>query len=136
MKRTVIIVKKDLTAGQIGNVCAVLMAQVARVLPEAMSDKVVIDADGLTHAAPKYSVVVLRGNGPIQLKNAAENIRVDEPQLKVFGFSKTGQELNNQFDVYQQRISSMSTEATELVGIAVAGDDDTVRRVTKKFSIL
>ena len=73
--------------------------------------------------------MALKANGSEQLKNTVELIRASEPDLVVFAFSEVGQSLNNAFDVYQQTISGMTTDTTGLVGIAVSGNDEAVRRM-------
>ena len=70
-KRTALIVKKDLPPGQLGNICAILMAEVARAVPETLANAKVTDLDGLNHAAPQFSIVVLKANGCEQLQNTA-----------------------------------------------------------------
>jgi hypothetical protein len=135
-KRTALILKRDLPPGQIGNVCAILMAEVARAVPETLAEAKVIDLEGLPHAAPQFSIVVLKANGSDQLQNTAAAIRATQPELVVFGFGTVGQSLNNQFTVYRERISSLMTEVTGLVGIAVSGEDAAVRQATKKFSLM
>ena len=134
--RTAIIVKKDLPIGQTGNICAILMAEIARAVPQTFATSRVTDRNGLNHAAPLFSIVVLKASGSEQLKNTAELIRASEPGLVVYGFSEIGQGLNNAFDSYLQTISKSATDATGLVGIAVSGEDAAVRLATKKFSVM
>ncbi len=135
-KRTALIVKKDLPPGQIGNVCAILMAEVSRAVPETLAATKVTDINGLNHAAPQFSIVVLKANGSEQLQNTATNVRTTQPELVVFGFAVIGQSLNNEFAIYREKISSLTTEASGLVGIAVSGEDAAVRQATKKFSLM
>lgn len=135
-KRTALVLKRDLSPGQIGNVCAILMAEVSRAVPETLAATQVTDLNGLDHAAPQFSIVVLKANGSEQLQNTAAAIRTTQPELTVFGFGAVGQSLNNQFEVYRERISNLATEACGLVGIAVSGEDAAVRMATKKFSVM
>lgn len=136
MKRTALILKRDLPPGQIGNVCAILMAEITRAVPEILAETKVTDLDGLLHAAPQYSIVVLKANGSEQLQNTAATLRATHPELAIVGFGTVGQSLNNQFTVYLEKISSLTTEGTGLVGIAVSGEDVFVRQATKKFSLM
>ncbi len=69
-------------------------------------------------------------------KTRFSNIRTTQPELTVFGFSSVGQSLNNQFEVYREKISNLTTEACGLTGIAVSGEDAAVRLATKKFSVM
>lgn len=135
-KRTALIVKRDLPPGQLGNVCAILMAEVSRAVPETLAASKVTDLDGLNHAAPQFSIVVLKANGSEQLRNTAASIRTTQPELVVLGFGTVGQGLNNQFEIYREKISGLTTEASGLVGIAVSGEDAAVRQATKKFSLM
>ncbi len=112
------------------------MAEIARVVPDTFAASGVTDRNGLKHAAPQFSIVALKANGSEQLRNTVDLIRASEPDLVVFAFSEVGQSLNNAFDAYQQTISGMTTESTGLVGMAVSGSDEAVRRATKKFSVL
>lgn len=134
--RTALIIKKDLPPGQIGNICGILMAEVAHAVPETLAAVAVTDLDGLKHAAPQFSIVVLKANGSEQLQNTAANIRTTQPELAVFGFSTVGQSLNNEFAVYREKVSSLTTEASGLVGIAISGEDAAVRQATRKFSLM
>jgi hypothetical protein len=135
-KRTALILKRDLPPGQIGNVCAILMAEVSRTVPETLAATKVTDLNGLNHAAPQFSIVVLKANGSEQLQNTATAIRTTQPELVVFGFGAVGQSLNNEFEIYREKISSLTTGASDLVGIAVSGEDAAVRLATKKFSVM
>ena len=134
--RTAIVIKRDLTPGQIGNVAGILMAEIARAVPETLADLKVTDLDGLPHAAPQYSIVVLKANSSEQLRNFASGLREAHPELVVIGFGEVGQSLNNQFALYREKISGLTTEGTGLAGIAVSGPDVAVRQATKKFSLL
>lgn len=135
-KRTAIIIKKDLSLGQVANVSALLMAEIARAVPETLAAATVTDLDGLNHAAPQFSIVVLKANGSEQLENTAATICAGQPELTVFGFGEVGQSLNNQFEVYREKISNLTTLACRLVGIVVSGEDAAVRTATKKFSVM
>lgn len=135
-KRTALIIKKDLPTGQAANVSAILMAEIARAVPETLAAVTVADLDGLNHAAPQFSVVVLKASGSEQLQNTAAAIRATQPELTVFGFGAVGQGLNNQFEVYREKISNLRTLACGLVGIVVSGEDAAVRTATKKFSLM
>ncbi len=136
MKRTALIINRDLSPGRIGNVCAILMAEIARVMPDALANAEVTDLDGLSHAAPQYSIVVLKANSSEQLQNIATATRADRPELHVFGFGAVGQNINNQFAIYQGQVANLTTADTQLMGLAISGDDSAVRQATKKFSVM
>lgn len=135
-KRTALILKRDLSPGQLGNVCAILMAEISRAAPDTLATAKVTDLDGLNHAAPQFSIVVLKANGSEQLRNTAKAIRTTQPDIIIFGFSSIGQSLNNEFGIYREKMSGLTTEASGLVGIAVSGEDAAVRQATKKFSVM
>lgn len=63
-------------------------------------------------------------------KTTAATIKANLPDLFVYACGAVGQGLNNQFELYRQKISSMTTVATGLVGIAPA-----VSQATKKSSL-
>ena len=136
MKRTALVIRKDLTPGQVGNVCAILMAEVVRTVPEAFASVNLLDRGRLRHAAPRFSIAVLKANGAEQLMNSAHGILSNDPELIVVAFSEVGQGLNNEFDVYAERIVKSTTDETALVGLAISGNDVAVRRATKKFSAM
>ena len=134
--RTAIIVRKDLPVGQIANVSAIVMAEVARAVPSVLAAQPVNDLNDCRHAAPRFSVVVLRANGSEQLGHFAVAMTMERPQLFVVGFSEVGQGFHNAFDLYRARIMELSTEATRLVAVAISGDEVAIRRATKRFSVL
>ena len=134
--RTAIVLRDGLPAGQIANVAAILMGEVVRALPNTFGASSVSDRDGLAHAAPQFSVVILRATGSGQLVNTASSIIATQPSLVVRVFSEIGQRLNNAYAQYVEQVSDAATLETNLVGIAISGPDEAVRRVTKKFSVL
>jgi hypothetical protein len=136
MKRTAIIVKKDLAIGEVANVSAILLGQVAMTCPDHFAVDELHDQNGFRHATPRYSIVVLKAKGSGQLMNAAVASKKDHPSLFVCGFSAIGQNLNNAFSEYAERIGAARTEDCGLVGIAIAGEDEAVRQSSKKFSLL
>ena len=80
-------------------------------------------------------MIALRANGAEQLQNTVNAAFVQlTPVFVVVVFSAIGW-LNNAFGDYKARIASLHTQSCGLVGIAICGDDPTVREVTKKFSI-
>ena len=73
-RRTALILRKDLSVGQVGNVGAILMGDVVRGAPEIMAFETVLDSDGLRHAAARYNVVILAANSSEQLRNGAGSL--------------------------------------------------------------
>jgi hypothetical protein len=127
---------KGLSAGEVGNVSAILMGQGALLAPAIYGDAPPGDQDGNLHAAIRYSTVILEANGSIQLSNFAQSIRQNSPNLTCILFSKAGQALNNEFDQYCITVRSMRAEQLQPVGCIVVGDDPLVRAATRKFSLL
>lgn len=122
-KRPALILQRDLAPGQIGNICAIRLAEISRTVSETLATTKVRDLNGLNHAAPQFSIVVLKANGSEKLQSAVNAIRATQPDLVVFGFSAVGQGLNNEFAIYREKISSLTTQTSALVGIAVSGED-------------
>ena len=77
MQRNAIILEKNLTAGEVGNVAGILMGQIAQINPEVYLDSEVTDADGVRHAAIRYSTVVLKA-GSGQIANLAKSLKESE----------------------------------------------------------
>ncbi len=135
MKRVAIIVDKNLEIGAAANVTALLMGQLVINNPSLYSDQPVVDTDNVQHAGIKYSTLILKG-GKNQIINFSKSLSIDKNSVECVVFSKTGQALNNEFKVYKEKISNSSIEETEPVGVIVAGEDEEIRRLTKKFSLL
>ena len=74
MQRNAIILEKNLTAGEVVNVAGILMGQIAQINPEVYLDSEVTDADGVRHAAIRYSTVVLKA-GSGQIANLAKSLK-------------------------------------------------------------
>lgn len=134
MKRNAIILDRNLSIGQVGNVAAILMGQISKLDPAVFSEQPIIDQDQVLHAGIKYNTVVLKG-GKGQIANLAKSLTANDQVVSVV-FTATGQSLNNQFEEYAAKISSSKLEETDPVGIAISGEDTVVRNLTKKFSLL
>ncbi|WP_440115570.1 DUF2000 family protein [Paenibacillus sp. QZ-Y1] len=135
MKRIAIILDKNLEPGAAANVAALLMGQAALNEPGLYSDQPVLDHSGVQHAGIQYSTVILKA-GENQLINLVKSCSDDSGGLSHIVFSQTGQSLNNAFEQYADQISSMELEATKVVGVIVWGEDEMVRAITKKFSVM
>lgn len=132
--RTAIIVDKNLSPGQVGNVAAILMGQVARLMDDLFNSEPPVDLDGVTHAAIQFSTVVLTARSG-QLSTASTELSARE-NLCVVAFTEVGQGLNNAYSEYSTLILQGHTTELRPVGLAVSGKDEDVRAVTKKFSLL
>lgn len=134
MKRNAIVLDKNLSAGEVGNVSAILMGQVSKNDPQIFSDIVVTDLDKVQHAGIKYSTVILKG-GAGQIMSLAKQLATNS-DVSSFVFTALGQSLNNKFRKYADTISQSSLADTRPIGVILSGDDEKVRQLTKKFSLL
>lgn len=135
LKRVAIIIERNLGVGQVGNVAAILMGQAVLLCPEIYNPSAPLDTQGNRHAAIKYSTVVLKG-GEGQIISLAQQLQDQHPPLFYAVFSKLGQGLHNAYTEYQNSVMSKSFEQLGAAGIVIVGDDEKVRLVTKKFSLL
>lgn len=135
MKRIAIILDKNLEPGAAANVAALLMGQASLNEPELYSSQPVLDQNGVQHAGIRYSTVILKA-GENQLINLVKSCSEHDRGLNFLVFSQTGQSLNNAFEQYASEIADMALEATKVVGVIVWGEDEVVRVMTKKFSVM
>lgn len=126
-----IIVNKLLNFGQKANVSAIIMGQLGRDMP-ALYTNTITDISGTKHAGISVNVVILEGNGS-QLLTLIERAR--ESSVMCIVFSATGQSLSNNYPEYQKTILSSDTKSTEIVGVGICGDDESVKILTKRFSL-
>lgn len=134
MKRNAIILDRNLTIGQVGNVAAILMGQISKIDPSTFSGDEILDKDGVRHAGIKNSTVLLKG-GSGQISKLAQQLSGDETVTNVV-FTAKGQSLNNRFEDYETIIMNNTLEMLKPVGIALSGEDELIRGLTKKFSLL
>jgi hypothetical protein len=150
MVKVVIIVEKGLTAGQKANAASIIMGQLTADNPGIYADHPVKDIDGNNHAAIRENVIIVEA-GSGQLYNLLEAARSEKENIEKAAvstsgalkqpldyavFSKTGQNLSGNFDAYHQEISRSKTLETNLVGIGLRGDFETITKLTKKFSLM
>lgn len=129
-QRVAIVTLATLERGEAANVAALLCGQVARLDDRFFNEVAVSSADGLSHAAPNYSVVVLKA------KNHSQLVRLAAENSGAICFSRLGQKLNNAFPEYSAAIESSNAQDAEIIGVAVYGDDATVREKTRRFSLV
>lgn len=134
MKRNAIVLDKNLSAGEVGNASAILMGQVSKIDPQIFSDASITDLDNVQHAGIKYSTVILKG-GSGQITNLSKQL-ANNDDINSFVFTALGQSLNNKFEKYADSISKSSLADTRPVGVIISGDDEEIRQLTKKFSLL
>lgn len=110
------------------------MGQLAQITPKLFATKPVIDQDQVRHAGIKYSTVILKG-GAGQITNLATALVV-HPEMYSVVFTATGQALNDRFAEYAALITTKKLADLQPVGIAISGEAEAVRALTKKFSLL
>ncbi|WP_086312686.1 hypothetical protein A5821_000276 [Enterococcus sp. 7F3_DIV0205] len=134
MKRTAIIINKNLPFGEQANVIAIVSAALANATEDMIDSEKIIDLNGNKHAAIKNSLVILKSN-PTALLTLTETVNeLDSVESVVF--TSKGQRLNNQFSDYKIEISTNELKNLEPVVVALYGEDEQIRTLTKKFSLL
>lgn len=73
--------------------------------------------------------------GSGQISKLAQQLSGDETVTSVV-FTAKGQSLNNRFEEYETIIMNNTLEVLKPVGIALSGEDELIRGLTKKFSLL
>jgi hypothetical protein len=132
MKRIAIILSKNLTIGQSANVAAILGGAISKTSSDIQTN-FVLDGLGTPHAAVHYSHLLLKA-GEGQIKNLANSL-IEGNDVSYVVFSQEGQNLfHSQFSDYKMYISSKN-ELT-YIGIALVGEDEIIRQLTKKYSLL
>jgi hypothetical protein len=134
LQRIAIILERNLEAGEIGNVAAILMGQLSLLCPEIYDSNELLDLNKNQHAGIQYSTVLLKA-GQGQMINLVQQIKTENIPVRNVLFTEVGQKLHNQYDIYQQNIRANTTEALKPVGVGLVGSDEDVRRITKKFSL-
>lgn len=126
-----IVVNKALNSGQKANVSAIIMGQFGYDIPGVYTSAIT-DASGTNHVGISVNVVILDG-GSGQLLSLIESAQ--KSKVICIAFSAIGQMLSNNYEEYQHRIATADTESTKIVGVGLCGDDETVKLLTKKFSL-
>lgn len=137
MKRIAIIIDKKQSVGKASNISAILMGELATRCPEIFTLDV-YDQNKVVHSSINYSTVILKSNSSQQILNLVQNIDHSEHVNNIVKivFSEVGQGLHNRFDEYKNLIAEKSTQATMPVGLIIFGDDEIVRKLTKKYSLM
>lgn len=134
MLRTVIILSDILSRGEEANVAAILMGSASLDNPALYSSEKLRDLDGNTHASIRHNVVILQGN--LRTILSASQMANSKPSVYACLFSRRGQLSSNAYDTYALEIASRHLAELEPVGLLIVGDDQEVRPLTKKFSVL
>jgi Protein of unknown function (DUF2000) len=116
------------------NVAAILCGQLGTIEAGFFGEQPVIDRDRRSHASVNQNVAILKANGAEQLVNTYDSLH-DEIDLTKLLFSEHGQLTSNNVELYLACLSETETRSLVPVALIVAGDDDKVRKATKKFSL-
>ena len=137
MKRIAILIDKNQTIGTTSNISAILMGELASQHSEIFTLDV-SDKNGISHSSIHYSTVILKVKSSQQILNLINKIAHAEYENKVSSavFSTIGQGLHNKFDEYKIKIEQLPTEETFPIGIIVYGDDEVIRSLVKKYSLM
>jgi len=137
MKRIAILIEKNQTIGTSSNISAILMGELASTHKEIFTLNVE-DKNSVSHSSINYSTVILKVKSSQQILNLLIKIDDIEYKDKVTSvvFSTIGQGLHNQFNEYKSQIEQLPTKDTFPIGIIVYGDDEVIRSLVKKYSLM
>jgi len=137
MKRIAILIEKNQTIGASSNISAILMGELASKHKKIFTLDVV-DTDSISHSSINYSTIILKVNSSQQILNLVEKIENSEYKNTIFKaiFSTIGQSLHNEFENYKNQIAESTTKETSPLGIIVYGNDEDVRALVKKYSLM
>jgi hypothetical protein len=135
MKRTAIILSKQLGRGEGANAASILMGHAAKIDPELFHGDLLCDKDGFRHATVRFSIVILSADSSTQLSNYCRRLVAEFPDVSCAVFTSTGQALNNAFESYSTEVRSRTLDSLSPVAVLVTGEHERVRAATKKFSL-
>lgn len=129
-KRFAVVLSKKLSIGEAANVAAI----VAGGLKCDGFSKPVRDLDGFPHAGMMWNMPVLRAKTPSQLSKLVT--QAAEVHVDAVVFTEQGRTLSNSYATYRNMVESNQISELTIIGVALFGDDPTVRRLTRSFSLL
>lgn len=135
MKRACIVLDKNLSSGQSSNVSAILLGELGTRTQGMFADEPLVDKTGVPHAAIRCSTIVLAANSAVQLGNFVANLSGAEGIVYCV-FSQYGQNLHDEPQQYEAHIKQSQVADHSLVGVAIWGEYDEVKKLTKKFRLL
>jgi hypothetical protein len=127
--RAAVVLHPALDAGEGSNVTGIL---VGGLRCDAFTEAIV-DLNGTRHAAISCNLVVLRAKTEGQLHTCAAAAQL--PPLKSVVFTRCGQRLSNSFDTYREQVVQGTLRELGIVGVALFGPDEDIRRLTRQFSV-
>lgn len=126
--RLAVVLDRRLPPGPAANAAAIVAGGLSAGFGPA-----VIDADGNAHAAILWNLVVLKADSSGRLAKLLNAAHADS--VKAVAFSSRGRELSNSFSSYEREIRAASTADLEIVAVALYGPEETVRALTRSFSL-
>lgn len=126
-----IVLKKDLPAGLIGNICACIGTGLININNEIIGYDIATD-DTLYKAITKIPIVVLNEN---KLGMAEVIRRARRNKLDVVLYDKHAVRATD-YDQYARDIQTTKPAEREILGVGVIGESKSVKNVTGDFPLL
>jgi lysyl-tRNA synthetase class 2 len=131
--RIAIVINKDLENWQIANAISHISAYLGHKLDEKFgTGENFVTKDGKNHPRnSQYAIVILAAN-PGQMANFMQKVR--ESGLLYHGFIKEMIETTNDNEI-TEILAEKSDAEIEYLGVGIFGDNETLRKLTNKFSL-
>jgi lysyl-tRNA synthetase class 2 len=131
--RIIVVVNKDLPSWQMANTVAHVSAYLGNKLEEKFgTGENFVTQDGKNHPRnSQYAIVILAAN-PGQMSNFMGKVR--ETGLLYHGFIREMIETTNDAEI-EKILADKKDDQIEYLGIGVYGDNETLKDITKKFSL-
>jgi hypothetical protein len=127
--RLAVVLDAGLSGGPAANAAAIVMGGLCCA---GFGDPIE-DADGHSHAAILWNLVVLKAKSPLHLLKLIRAARLEA--VRAVAFTSRGQDLSNSFEVYKQDIRSNHTAELGIVAVGLFGREEQVRSLTRTFSL-
>lgn len=130
------IIVQDLKKGEIVNVAAILMGQLAKNNQYIFSKYGIIDKSGFVHSGIKNNVIILKSTYE-ELFSFCNNLLKEDvvEKYNTIVFTEEGRLLNNSYEEYEKLVKTNALIDLSVIGVAVAGEDDEIRELTKQFKL-
>jgi len=126
-----IVLKKDLPVGLIGNICACLGTGILNSHSEIIGHDIITD-DLLYKAITKIPIVVLSEN-KLGIKEVIR--RAGQNKLDLILYDKNAVGATDYYQ-YESDIKESLPESREILGIAIIGEEDGVKKTTGDLPLL
>lgn len=127
--RFAIVLDGKLSPGPAANAAAIVAGGLSAGFGPAVED-----ADGNSHSAILWNLVVLKADSSRRLVRLIDAARTDS--VKAVAFTSRGRELSNSFATYQKEIRAARTADLDVIAVALYGPEEKVRALTRSFSLL